>query len=133
METLTIPTTAVSERDPIQVATKLGPSISETVNEEESKGRLSETVVNALRESGFFKLFLPKSLGGLETDPLTMAKVVEEVASHNTAAGWSLMVANTTLVMLSRLPEKGIEEIFGDNPDAFLAGTVHPPMMATQG
>jgi alkylation response protein AidB-like acyl-CoA dehydrogenase len=130
METLTIPTTAVVERDLIQVATKLGPIISETVNEEENKGRLTVTVVNALRESGFFKLFLPKSLGGLETDPLTMAKIVEEVASHNTAAAWSLMVANTTLLMLSRLPEKGIEEIFGDNPDAFIAGSVHPPMMA---
>jgi alkylation response protein AidB-like acyl-CoA dehydrogenase len=42
------------------------------------------------------------------------------------------MVANTTLPMLSRIPEKGIEEIFNDNPDAFVAGSVHPPMMATR-
>lgn len=42
------------------------------------------------------------------------------------------MVANTTLLMLSRIPEKGIEEIFSTNPDAFLAGTVHPPMRATR-
>src|SRR5678816_3625510 len=80
----------------------------------------------------FYKSFLPKSLGGLEADPLTVAKIVEEVASYNTAAGWSLMVANTTLLMLSRIPEKGIEEILGNNPDAFIAGTVHPPMSATR-
>jgi alkylation response protein AidB-like acyl-CoA dehydrogenase len=42
------------------------------------------------------------------------------------------MVANTTLLMLSRLPEKGVEEIYNGNPDAFIAGTVHPPMMATR-
>ena len=70
-------------------------------------------------------------MGGLEADPVTVAKVVEEVAKHNTAAGWSLMVANTTLTMASRLPEKGIEEIFGADPDTFIAGSVHPPMRAT--
>ena len=59
-----------------------------------------------------------------------MAKVVEEVARHNTAAGWSLMVANTTLFMGGFFPEKGIEEIFGNNPEAFLAGSIHPPMRA---
>ena len=42
------------------------------------------------------------------------------------------MVANTTLPILSRIPERGIEEIFANNPDVFIAGTVHPPMMATR-
>ncbi len=132
METLTVTATDIMEKDPLQVACKLGPVINQTIDEEENNGRLSATVVKALREAGFYKLFLPKSLGGFEADPLTMAKIVEEVASHNTAAGWSLMVANTTLVMLSRIPEKGIEEIFGNNPDAFIAGNAHPPMIATR-
>jgi alkylation response protein AidB-like acyl-CoA dehydrogenase len=132
MDTLTKSDFLTMEEDPIKVAGKLGPVLGQNINEEENNGRLSATVVNALREAGFYKLYLPKSLGGLEADPLTVAKVVEEVASHNTAAGWSLMVANTTLLMLSRIPEKGIEEIFENNPDAFIAGTVHPPMMATR-
>jgi len=131
METLTIPNASVSEKDLVQVAGKLGVVINQNIHEEENNGRLSPSVVNAIKEAGLYKLFLPKSLGGLEADPLTVAKVVEEVASHNTAAGWSLMVANTTQLMLSRIPEKGIEEIFGNNPEAFIAGTVHPPMRAT--
>jgi alkylation response protein AidB-like acyl-CoA dehydrogenase len=71
-------------------------------------------------------------LGGLETDPLTTAKIVEEVARHNTAAGWSLMVANTTLSMGGFIPEKGIEELFGNDRDTFIAGSIHPPMKAWQ-
>jgi alkylation response protein AidB-like acyl-CoA dehydrogenase len=130
METITA--APAIEKDLVQVASKLGPVIGQHIDEEEANGRLSPTVVGALRDAGFYKLFLPNSLGGLEADPLTTAKVVEEVASRNTAAGWSLMVANTTLLLLSRIPEKGIEEIFGDNPDAFIAGTVHPPMRATR-
>lgn len=132
MDTLTKPNIQTREGDLTQVARKLGSVINQTIDEEEKNGRLSPTVVNALRQAGFLKLYLPKSLGGLETDPLTMVKVVEEVASHNTAAGWSLMVANTTLIMLSRIPEKGVEEIFGDNPDALIGGTVHPFMAATR-
>ena len=119
------------EKDLVQRANKLGPLISANINEEEKNGRLSSAVVDALRQAGFYKLFLPGSLGGLEADPLTTAKIVEEISSHNTAAGWSLMVANTTLLLLSRIPEKGIEEIFGNDPNAFIAGTVHPPMQAT--
>ena len=130
METMTA--SPAIEKDLVQVARKLGPVISQNIDEEENSGRLSSAVVNALKDAGLYKLYLPKALGGLEADPLTVAKIVEEIASHNTAAGWSLMVANTTLTMLSRIPEKGVEEIFANNPDAFLAGTVHPPMMATR-
>jgi alkylation response protein AidB-like acyl-CoA dehydrogenase len=130
METLTPPAASVREKDLVQVAIDLGDVMGQNIDEEENNGRLSAPVVNALKEAGFYKLYLPGSLGGLEAEPLTVAKIIEEVASHNTAAGWSLMVANSTLPILARIPEQGIEEIFGNNPDAFIAGTVHPPMMA---
>lgn len=134
METATtpVPGVKISSNNIIDSVGRMAPILNHHIDEEEQMGRLSAPVVNALRTAGFYKLFLPKSLGGLEIDPLTMAKLIEEVARHNTAAGWSLMVANTTLVMLSRIAEKGIEEIFGGNPDAFIAGTVHPPMMAVR-
>jgi alkylation response protein AidB-like acyl-CoA dehydrogenase len=122
----------VKEKDLVKVASELGSILSQNIAEEENNGRLSATVVSALKEAGFYKLYLPKSLGGLEADPVTVAKVVEEVAKHNTAAGWSLMVANTTLNFIGRIPEKGIDEIYVSNPDAFIAGSVNPPMMATR-
>jgi alkylation response protein AidB-like acyl-CoA dehydrogenase len=130
METMTKPKSPAKEKNLIQLASELGSVLCQHITDEEKNGRLSSTVVGTLKEAGFYKLFLPKSLGGLEADPLTVAKVVEEVARHNTAAGWSLMVANTTLMMASRIPEKGIEEIFVADPDTFTAGTVHPPMRA---
>lgn len=126
-----VPSAPAREKDLVQFASDLGAGISQHIDDEENNGRLSNLVVAALKKAGFFKLYLPKSLGGHEADPLTVAKVIEEVARHNTAAGWSLMVANTTLFMGGFLPEKGIEEIFGKNPDAFIAGSIHPPMKAT--
>ena len=132
METATIPTPGIkaSSNQIIDTVNDIARVLSQHIDEEEKQGRLSSEVVSSLKEVGFFKLFLPRSLGGLELDPVTTAKVVEGVATYNTAAGWSLMVANTSVLMGSRLPEKGIDEIFGNNPDAFIAGTVHPPMRA---
>ena len=132
METMTEMAMVTTEKNLVELANELGSSISQHIAEEENGGRLSATVVNTLKKAGFYKLFLPKSLGGLEADPLTTAKVVEEVARHNTAAGWSLMVGNSSLFMGGRLPEKGIEEIFLSGSDPFIAGSVHPPMRATR-
>ncbi len=131
METLTTPATSTMEKNLIQVARELGPVISQHIDEEENNRRISQPVLQTLREAGFLRLFLPKSLGGIETDPITMAKLVEEVARHNTAAGWSMMVANTSTWWCNRLSDKGIEEIFKDGPDTFIAGAFHPPMRAT--
>jgi len=132
MENIKVPSASRNKKDLVQVASELGPIISQQIEQEESNGRLSTTVVSALKKAGLYKLFLPESLGGFEADPVTVAETVEEVARHNTAAGWSMMVANTIIFMGGHIPEKGIEEIFGGNPDAFVAGSIHPPMRATR-
>jgi alkylation response protein AidB-like acyl-CoA dehydrogenase len=116
----------------MQSAKEIGPVISKYIDEEENNRRLSETVIKALRDAGFYRLFIPKSLGGLEADPVTTAKLVEEVARYNTAAGWSMMVANVSTWWCSRLPAKGVEEIYKNGPDTIIAGAFHPPMMATR-
>ncbi|MFI5130193.1 MAG: acyl-CoA dehydrogenase family protein [Chitinophagales bacterium] len=132
METMTEMTMVATEKNLVRLASELGPTISQNIADEENNGRLSSSVVNTLKEAGFYKLYLPKSLGGVETDPLTTAKVIEEVARHNTAAGWSMMVGNSSHTVGSRLPEKGIEEIFSDGYDPFIAGSVHPAMKANR-
>ncbi|MEO5983899.1 MAG: acyl-CoA dehydrogenase family protein [Ferruginibacter sp.] len=106
----------------LEIAKEIGPGISQHIDEEETNRRVSKPVLDALRQAGFLRLFLPKSLGGIEADPLTTAKVVEEVARHNTAAGWSIMVSNTSAWWCNRLSEKGIDEIYKNGPDTFIAG-----------
>lgn len=130
-DSLTISTEQISTETLIEKARSIGPALSRYVNEEEKERRLSQFAVEALREAGLYGLFLPKSLGGFEADPLTTAKVVEEIASHNTAAGWSLMVANTATWWCSRLSNKGIDQIYETGPDTFIASAFHPPMKAT--
>jgi indole-3-acetate monooxygenase len=132
METLATPSALKIASDLEKTAREIGPEINKYVDNDETNRRLSPPVVKALRDAGFFKMFLPKAVGGLETDPVTTARVIEEVALHNTAAGWSLMVANTSPIMLVKLSDEGINAIYGKSSDAFVAGSVHPPMNATR-
>ena len=124
METLTKTPIASNENDLLEIANELGPVISQYTEEEEKNRRLSSTVFNKLREAGFHKLFLPASLGGMEASPITTAKLVEQVSSYNTAAGWSMMVANTSAWWCSRFSDKGIEEIYKDGPDTIIAASL---------
>ena len=64
METLLSPDRIFHESNLLQTARDLGPKISKNVEEEENSGKLSAETVSALRSAGFYKLFLPKSLGG---------------------------------------------------------------------
>jgi alkylation response protein AidB-like acyl-CoA dehydrogenase len=116
----------------METAGAISPVLSQYINEEENNRRISKPVLDALKEGGFLRLFRPRSLGGLEADPLTTAKITEEIASFNTAAGWSMMVSNTSAWWCRSLPEKGIKEIFLNEKDTIMAGAFHPPMKATR-
>jgi alkylation response protein AidB-like acyl-CoA dehydrogenase len=128
METLAELKAPALAEELMAVAIEISSIIGQNVTEEEHNRRLSRTTFNALKEAGFLRLYLPRSLGGFEISPVAMASLVEEVARHNTAAAWCMMVANTSAWWSSRFSAKGIEEIHKDGPDVIMAGAFHPPM-----
>lgn len=121
------PKATLSHADLFETVKEIGPFIAQHVESEQLNRRLSEPVLNALREAGLYKLYLPASLGGIESDPVTTATLVEKVAQFNTAAAWSMMVANISAWFCCPFPEKGIETIYKGEQDVFLAGALHPP------
>lgn len=115
-----------------QTVERISPVFNTYIEKDEQSGRLSEPIITTLREAGLYKLFLPSSLGGMEIDPITMAKLMEQVARYNTAAAWSVMVVNASAWWSKCLPEGGIEEIFNHSSNAFFAGAFSPPMKASR-
>jgi alkylation response protein AidB-like acyl-CoA dehydrogenase len=85
-------------------------------------------VLDALRDAGLFRLLVPRSLGGVETDPVTCARIIEEVSRFDSATGWTLQAANSGDWYCARLPDEGAEEIYADKPDTVISLSVHPPM-----
>ncbi|TMA57771.1 MAG: hypothetical protein E6J80_05965, partial [Deltaproteobacteria bacterium] len=58
----------------------LEPLIRAHVEEAERNRRLSPPVVAALREAKLFRMYIPKTLGGLEVPPQILYRVVEEIS-----------------------------------------------------
>jgi indole-3-acetate monooxygenase len=88
--------------------------------------------VDALARAGLLSLCAPTSLGGLEADPVTIARVVEILSGFDSAAGWAMMAANDVAWWVARLPDAGAEEIYAEGPSFFMATAFHPPMKAIE-
>src|SRR5688500_7410679 len=79
----------------IEKARKMGPLLQENAPIAERERRLPKVVFDALAGAGFQRMMTPRSLGGLELDPVSVARVIEEVALFDSAAGWALQPGNT--------------------------------------
>jgi indole-3-acetate monooxygenase len=115
----------------IDAARHILPVIRDHNEEAERERRLSRAVLNALTDAGPLRMWTPRSLGGLEVDPLTSARVIEEVTRAHSAAGWTLANPLTYAFFCARLPDEGAEEIYRNGPNALIVGPFHPPMEAT--
>jgi len=115
----------------LDAATGLGPLIAKHSADGERNRRVPATVIEAMKDAGLVRMMTPRSVGGSEVDPVTAARVLEEVARFDSAASWILQAANSGDFYCARLPDEGAEEIYADGPDAMIALSVHPPMQAT--
>jgi alkylation response protein AidB-like acyl-CoA dehydrogenase len=115
----------------IDAARRILPVIRDHSAEAERERRLSSVVLHALTDAGLLHMCTPRSLGGLEVDPLTCARVIEEVAGADSAAGWTLVNPLNYAFFCARLPDAGAEEIYRCGPHAVIAGPFHPPIQAT--
>lgn len=116
----------------LERARALAPMIREHGDDAERERRLPKAVHEALVAAGLQRMLTPRSLGGLEVDPVTLARVVEEVASADSAAGWALQAPNASGWWASKLTERALEEVVGSNPTIPMAGAFHPPQQAIE-
>src|SRR5215472_5908589 len=76
--------------DYLERAREIAPMLVAAADEIEERRQLPERVVEALVEHGFFRMLLPRSLGGGELHPLTYVQVLEEIAKADPSTAWSL-------------------------------------------
>jgi indole-3-acetate monooxygenase len=112
----------------LDAARRIAPIIRDHKEEAERERRLSAPVLAALHDSGLMRMCTPRSFGGLETDPITRARVIEEVSACDTAAGWTLANPLDWAYLCSRLPDAGAEEIYGSNSNVLIAAQFGRPM-----
>ena len=107
------PRAEVRDTDYLQKARELVPTLSAASDEIEELRELPERIVEALIEGGFFRMLLPRSLGGAELDPLTYVQVLEEIAGADPSTAWCLGQNSGCSMSAPYLEPAVAREIFG--------------------
>jgi alkylation response protein AidB-like acyl-CoA dehydrogenase len=110
----------------IEAAKGLAPQIRASADEIEQSRRLPLPLVDAMARAGLFRLWIPRTLGGEETDPMTLVRVVEEVSRADGAAGWCTAIGGEYGAFGGYLPADAANEIYGSDPLVRTAGAFRP-------
>jgi indole-3-acetate monooxygenase len=112
--------------DWLERARAIAPIVEAHRDQGERERRLAGPVYDALREAGFFRMWLPKAFGGLEAGEVAIVQAVEEVSRHDASAGWNLAIGAETGAIWAYLPESASKRLLSDNPAGIIAGSAHP-------
>jgi len=123
----------LSQADGALVATAgaIGDLLLRHVEEGERERRLPTATADALTDAGMFRLCRSRELGGLETDPLTVIDVIEELARHDGSAAWCALNCSIAGVLQSFLAPDGAHEI-GAGHDVVVNGVIAPSGRAVE-
>jgi indole-3-acetate monooxygenase len=100
----------------ITTAHELQPFIRQHLVEGEQRARLTQEVVTAVGKAGFFRLFAPREVGGLEVPPLVAYTVLEVMSAADPAVGWYMGNSMAACLAAAFLPERARAELFAE-PD----------------
>ena len=126
MDTLTEETRLPAEIDAqpvVQAAAALRPALRTYREEIEREQRLPRALFEQLRDAGFYRLVIPRGLGGLQADPLTYLRVVELLAEGCGSVGWNLANNSIGQLVTLGLPDEGVREIYAPGSNTVIAGT----------
>ncbi|HXP04573.1 MAG TPA: acyl-CoA dehydrogenase family protein [Stellaceae bacterium] len=107
----------------VQAAAALKPQLRQYHEQLEREQRFPKALVEQMKAAGFYRMTIPRSLGGLQADPLTYLRVVELMAEGCGSVGWNL--ANNGIVQLISLglPDEGVHELYAGGASTPGAGT----------
>ncbi len=100
--------------DQLQRARELVPAIAAAADQIERERRLPPPLVSALHDQGFFRLLLPRALGGVELDPATFVQITETIASADASAAWVVCQTTGCSMVSAYLAPEVARAIFGD-------------------
>ncbi len=115
----------------ISRAEALRPVVEAASNEVEDGRRLTSALLDKLHEARLFRLLLPRSIGGEETDPVTFFRAIETIARGDGSTAWCLGQAGGCAMTAAYLEPAVAHEMFDDR-HAVLAWGPGPKARAVQ-
>src|SRR5262245_11830130 len=119
-------TTKPDATELIERASRIRPVLERNAVETDRLRRLPEANLDALRETGLCRLMTPRRLGGYETDVRTYIAVMAELGRGCGSTSWTASLINVCAWLASLFPDRAQREIWGSNPETWVAGSLAP-------
>jgi alkylation response protein AidB-like acyl-CoA dehydrogenase len=100
--------------DPVVRARELGGEIAAAGDDIERTRRIPDALLERLHDSRLFRMLLPRSAGGDETEPMVYVAAIEELARHDGSIAWNTFVANSAALIAAYLEPAISYAIFAD-------------------
>jgi hypothetical protein len=107
-------TDLAGDRTVIACAEGVRPDVADASNEIEMTRRLPSALLDKLHEARLFRLLLPRSTDGIETDPVTFFHVIETIAKADASTAWCLSQAGGCAMSAAYLDLPVARAVFGD-------------------
>src|ERR1700682_589713 len=108
------------------------PAVGAASNEIERTRRLPPALLDKLHEAQLFRLLLPRSSDGIETDPVTVYHVIEKNARADASTAWCPTRGGACARAPAYLDLPVAHAIFGNDPRAVLAWGPGPKVRAVE-
>jgi len=120
------------DKSVIARAAAVSAAVAAASDEIESGRRLPPALLDRLHEAELFRLLLPRSSNGIETDPVTFFHVIETIARADGSTAWCLSQAGGCAMSAAYLDLPVARAIFGNDPRAVLAWGPGPKVKAIE-
>jgi alkylation response protein AidB-like acyl-CoA dehydrogenase len=118
--------------DIVAAAMRLAPAVRAARDEAEQMRQTPPALAAQITRVGIYQMYLPRSVGGQETPPLTAFRVVEALSRVDGSVGWCAMIATSISMSVGRLPAEVGRELAGSPADYRGAGSARPGGQAWQ-
>jgi indole-3-acetate monooxygenase len=105
---------------------ELAPAITARAAEIEAGRRIPPDLVERLRSIGVFRMFAPRSHGGMELDLPSGLRIIEALSRIEGSVGWIAMIGGGSAIMAPLVSRDLYDEIYRDGPDVIFGGSTQP-------
>lgn len=115
----------MTQPDLVAAANELAPELRKRTGEVELARRIPADLSAKVAAAGFYRAFVPASLGGFELHPGLANAGVEELARSDASVAWVAFIGMTSGSALAGIPEAAAREIFV-RPETLVTGVFAP-------
>lgn len=108
----------------VQRAAELVPLLRKHADWVDENRRVHPETLDALKEAGIFRMWVPRRYGGYEADMRTHIDVTRELARGCASTAWVVGLITSCAFNASLFSRRALDEIFGTDPDARVAGAL---------